>query len=92
MKSMYLVCIIALLMSACAVRLKSDPVKVEGTVKHVVTLDAAELGEFYKAYCEAKPENDSGAKVDLCVADELALFWQAVNKSVPKDQSVSPTT
>lgn len=82
MKMTYLFCIVALLVTAgCGIHVSSDPVKVEGNVTHTVVISAAQLADFFKEYCESKAENQTQEEMDQCVAEQLALFWQAVNKS-----------
>jgi hypothetical protein len=77
----YLV-ILALALSGCAVKLESDPIKVDGTVKHVVQIDATQLSVFYTTYCKAKFSDQD--EVDQCVTDSLVLFWQAIEQASPQ--------
>lgn len=89
MKSMIFIAAL-FLMVGCGITIHSDPVKVEGNVTHTVTIDASQLAEFFKAYCESKIENDSSDKVDACVNSEIVLFWQAILNASP-NPSPSPS-
>jgi len=74
-----------LALAGCGFHVSSDPIKVEGEVKHTIVVDPSLLAEFYTSYCEDRYEIQ--AEVDQCVADQLALFWQAFNNSTKAEES-----
>ena len=69
------------MLPACgAVKVESNPIKVEGNITHTVTVNAAQLADFYKAYCSSKFSAQD--EIDTCVTDSLVQFWEAINHSV----------
>ncbi len=89
-KNLMSIVLFALVFTGCGVHVSSDPVKVEGKVQHVVTIDTSQLAEFYITYCNDKlGPSATQEEMDQCVNDSLVSFWQAINSAVPKDQTVN---
>lgn len=84
MNKFFILFLLVLISSGCEVKLKSDPIEVDGEVRHVVTVDTTQLVDFYTLYCENKFEDQND--VDKCVNESLAAFWQALDQSTSQGQ------
>jgi len=75
---------VASLLSGCAIQV--EPVKVEGEVRHVVSIDASQVAEFYQAQCAELYETQE--EIDSCTTESLASFWAAVNRATVAEPQV----
>jgi len=68
-----------LMISACAVELKSKPIEVSGNVTHTITVDSNQLADLFNSYCSKYHTNQD--ELNECVADMTAMFWERFNQS-----------
>lgn len=80
---------LALALAGCGVKVKTDEVKVKPIdVYHHVEVNAEQLSTFFTSYCESHYTTQE--EIDQCVAESVALFWQALQQSTPSG-SVQPS-
>lgn len=70
--------LLAFLTASCG-PIKVEPIKVEGEIVHTININATDVVEFFRAYCEDK--FDDPTDINQCMAESLALFWTAVQEA-----------
>ena len=70
-------------LTGCA--LQVEPIQVEGEVRHVVSIDAAQVAEYYKSVCSQ--QYGTQEEIDSCTTESLGQFWAAVSRATVTEET-----
>lgn len=79
----FLMLVLSLQLNGCA--LQVEPIQVEGEVRHVVSIDAAQVAEYYKSVCSQ--QYGTQEEIDACTTESLGQFWAAVNRATVVEET-----